>query len=183
MNTCDISRAYIRAAVAVLLAAFVGTMVLTGCGSAGQTYSPIAKTGTVAPAADFTIAVADTAPGSGTVAPGGTATYTVTLTAVNGFSSPVSLSVSGLPTGAEGTFSPNSVTPTAGGGASALSITTTAPGPGSLTGTIRSSSISITPSGTSTTFTVTGTGGFITHQATAILDVTQSTTTTAAGEN
>jgi hypothetical protein len=66
------------------------------------------------------------------VAPGTSGTSTVTLTAVNGYSSPVNLtcSVSGtgspLPACSTASFSPASpVTPTAGGAATTLTITTT----------------------------------------------------------
>jgi hypothetical protein len=43
---------------------------------------------------------------------GGTANYTVTLTRTNGFNSPVTLSVTGLPSGASATFAPNPATTT-----------------------------------------------------------------------
>jgi len=48
----------------------------------------------------------------------------VTLTDLNGYGSPVNLSVSGLPIGAVARFSPNPVTPATSGAASTLSITT-----------------------------------------------------------
>lgn len=50
--------------------------------------------------------------------------YDVTLTALNGHSSPVDLSVSGLPFGAVAMFSPNPIMPAANGAASTLSIMT-----------------------------------------------------------
>jgi hypothetical protein len=55
---------------------------------------------------DFTAALSPT---SDTVAPGQSATTTVTLTPANGFNQSVSLSCSGLPTGATCSFSPASV--------------------------------------------------------------------------
>jgi hypothetical protein len=51
---------------------------------------------------------------------GGTLSYTVTVTPMDGFVSPVSLSVSGLPSGATPTFSPNPATP---GGYATLTVT------------------------------------------------------------
>ncbi|HEY2547600.1 MAG TPA: hypothetical protein VGI46_16130, partial [Candidatus Acidoferrum sp.] len=72
--------------------------------------------------------------------------------ALSGFSGSVSLSVSGLPTGATGTFSPTSISP---GASSTLTVTT---------GTT-------TPAG-SPTVTVTGTSGTLSHTATVTLTVT-----------
>src|ERR671932_1919399 len=46
-------------------------------------------------------------PSSATVAPGGSADYTVTVSRTGGFSDPVTLSASGLPAGATATFTPN----------------------------------------------------------------------------
>ena len=74
----------------------------------------------------------------------GTTTYTVTITPSNGFSGPVSLSVSGLPAHVTGSFSPNPAT--------------------------SSSTLTITASGASFSnvkITVTGTSGTLTHSATA----------------
>ncbi|MCL5097332.1 MAG: hypothetical protein M1608_07360 [Candidatus Omnitrophica bacterium] len=56
---------------------------------------------------DFTVSVT---PGSRTVAPGGTAEYNVTITALNGFSGTVALGASGLPSGATASFSPTTIT-------------------------------------------------------------------------
>ncbi len=50
--------------------------------------------------------------------------YTITATALNGYSGDVDLSVTGLPRGAAGTFTPSPVTPTTGGATSTLDITT-----------------------------------------------------------
>lgn len=95
----------------------------------------------------FTMSVS---PASRNIAPGASTTYTVTVTARAGFTSPVSLAVSGLPTGATASFSPSSLP---GGGTSTLTVTTSAS----------------SPLGTST-LTVTGTGGG--HQATATASLT-----------
>jgi len=79
------------------------------------TYS--GKTGTsnafdvspVPPAPDFSISASPT---SRTITPGSSTTYSVTATSINGFSSSVSLSLSGLPSGATYSFSLASGTPT-----------------------------------------------------------------------
>ncbi len=93
---------------------------------------------------NFTLAIS---PASVTVPKaGGTATYTVTITRTNGFASPVTLSISSLPNGATGSFSPNPAT----GATSTLTLTVN----------------KSTKAGTYT-FTVTGTGGTLTRTATA----------------
>jgi hypothetical protein len=55
---------------------------------------------------DFSIAAS---PSSQTVSQGGNTTYTVSLTRLNGFTGAVSLTVSGLPSGATGSFSANPI--------------------------------------------------------------------------
>jgi len=70
---------------------------------------------------DFTINVAQSAL---TVTQGGSATVQVSASPSNGFASPVTFTVSGLPTGATFAFSPTSLTPAAGANASTtLTIT------------------------------------------------------------
>jgi len=101
------------------------------------------------PNPDFTISVT---PSSQSVLIGGSTTYTVSVTAVNGFSGSVNLAVTGLPTGATPSFSQ---TPIAVPGSSTLTVTM---GSGS--------------SASSQTLTVTGTSGSLTHSATATLNVT-----------
>ncbi len=93
---------------------------------------------------DFTISVS----GSGIPDSNGHAAYTVTVTAVNGFSGCVTFSVSGLPAGASSSsFNPASV---CGSGSSTVTVTES----------------SSTPSGTST-LTFTGTASTISHSTTA----------------
>jgi hypothetical protein len=105
----------------------------------------------------FTISVS---PASKSVAPGGSAQYTVTLASVYGFTGSVSLAASGLPSGATASFNPTSVSLAAGGqGSSTLTVTTT----GS------------TPVGTST-ITVQGTSGSVSQGATASFVVSSSST-------
>jgi uncharacterized protein (TIGR03118 family) len=81
-----------------------------------------AITATAAPAkGDFTVNVAQSAL---TVTQGGSATAQVSVSPSNGFASPVTFTVSGLPNGATFAFSPTSVTPAAGANASTtLTIT------------------------------------------------------------
>ncbi len=104
-------------------------------------------TATPTPAPDFSLAIN---PSSATVRRGGgTVSYTVTITPSNGFNSPVTLSVTGLPAGATGSFSPN---------------------PATSSSTLTVNVASSVNKGTYP-FTVTGTGGSpaVTHTATANL--------------
>src|SRR5262249_6415200 len=94
-------------------------------------------------------------PASQTVIQGNSTSYTATVTSLNGFTSATNLSVSGLPSGASASFSPNPVTPPSGGSASStMSVTT----------------LATTPAGTST-LTITGTSGATTHSTTVQLVV------------
>ncbi|MCP4543882.1 MAG: hypothetical protein GY832_42755, partial [Chloroflexi bacterium] len=97
---------------------------------------------------DFDISIT---PAVQTVTQGETTTYTVTLTAVGGFASPVTLSATGLPVGATADWSQNPATPDA----TVVLTVTTAP----------STSIS------DHLFTVTGMGGGQNHNAQATLTV------------
>ena len=125
---------------------------------AAGTY-PITITGTsgsLSHSATVTIVVSDfsisASPSSQTVVAGNSTTYTATVGSVNGFSSAVNLSVSGLPAGATAAFSPNPVTPV---GSSALTVnTTTGTAPGAYT------------------LTITGVSGGVSHSATVNLTVT-----------
>jgi len=99
-------------------------------------------------APDFTVGAS---PGTQTVSPDGSASYTVSVGAVNGFGGTVNLSVSGLPAGANGTFSAGSVS---GTGSSTLTVTT----------------VGVTAG--SSTLTITGTSGAVAHTATVNLTIT-----------
>ena len=106
-----------------------------------------------APAPDFSVSVL---PASQTVVAGSPAAYTVTVSALNGFNSAVTLTCDALtlPTGASCTFVPSSVTPGASAATSDLTITTSA----------------VTPVGTAAV-TVTGTSGSVSHDTPAGLTV------------
>jgi sugar lactone lactonase YvrE len=72
------------------------------------------------PPPDFTITAT---PSSQTVAPGASATYTVTIAATNGnFNNVVTLSATGLPTGANGAFAPTTITPGKSNGTSTFTV-------------------------------------------------------------
>jgi Zn-dependent metalloprotease len=108
---------------------------------------------------DFSISVS---PGSGSVAAGSAATTTVSTATTAGSAQTVSLTASGLPSGATATFTPASVT---SGSSSTLQIATSAS----------------TPSGTYP-ITVTGTGA-ATHTASYSLTVTGGTGGSCTGTN
>ena len=98
--------------------------------------------------ADFSLAMT---PASQSVAVGGSTSYTVTVTPLNGFTGTVKFGVSGLPSGVTGSFSPSSVT-----------------GSGSTTLTVK------VPTGTasgSSTLSVTATSGSLSHGGSATLSV------------
>jgi len=98
--------------------------------------------------ADFSLSAS---PASQSVVAGNNTSYSVTITPTNGFNAAVSLSVGGLPSGANGTFSPNNQVMTS----STLSVTTTtATTPGSYP------------------LTITGTSGTLTHTTSVTLTVT-----------
>ncbi|MFL6389136.1 MAG: beta strand repeat-containing protein [Terriglobales bacterium] len=98
---------------------------------------------------DFAVS---TVPASQTISAGSNATYTVSASALNGFSGTAALTVSsGLPSGASASFSPASV---AAGSTSTLTVTT----------------LSSTPGGTYT-LTISGSSGGVAHTTTAGLTV------------
>jgi xyloglucan-specific exo-beta-1,4-glucanase len=94
-------------------------------------------------------------PSSLTINRGASGTSTITITRLNGFTSSVALSASGLPAGVTASFSPGSTT----GGSSALTLTA-------------SSTATLGPA----TVTVTGAGGGLTRTATINLTVAQPQT-------
>lgn len=121
------------------------TVTVTGTAS-GLTHTTNAGLTVNPPAPDFSLSGS---PAGQTVTAGAGTSYTVTITPSGGFTGSVSLSVSGLPSGATGSFTPNPAT-----SSSTLNITTS----------------SSTPAGTSTV-TITGTSGSLTHTTTVSLTV------------
>jgi len=88
---------------------------------------------------DFAIAAS---PGSQTVVRGSSTTYTVSTQATAGAARPVSLSVSGLPAGATGSFDPASVS---AGGTSVLTVSTTTATPAGTVGLVITGSYTSPP--------------------------------------
>jgi len=101
---------------------------------------------TAPPRPDFSLSAS---PASRTVNQGQSTSWPVTVSGINGFTSSVSLSVSGVPSGASASFSANPVSP---GGSATLTVSTTS-----------------TASTGSFTLTVTGTGGGLTRSASVAL--------------
>jgi VCBS repeat-containing protein len=99
-------------------------------------------------APDFTISAS---PSSISILPGGCAVYTMTTTALNGFTGTISLSQSGVPSGSTAIFSPLSIN---GAGSSMLTVCTAG----------------ATPAG-SYTITITGISGSVIHSTAVILVV------------
>lgn len=99
--------------------------------------------------------VADS-PSSTTLAPGATATVTVTTSKINSSTQTITLSVSGLPSGVTGSFSPASVT---AGGSSTLTLTASSTASGTGTATITGSSGSTTHTATESVTVSSGSGG------------------------
>ena len=101
---------------------------------------------------DFSI---DASPARQAVSAGGSASYTVTVTPSGGFTGLVALAVTGLPTGASGSFTPTPLSVTSStSDSSILSVTTS----------------STTPQ-TNYALTVTATSGSLTHTKTVVLRV------------
>jgi uncharacterized membrane protein len=95
-----------------------GSYPLTVTGSDGTLTHTVSVTLVVTPAGDFTLAAT---PASQTINPGENTGFGFTITSVNGFTGVVNLSVSGLPAGASGAFTPSSIT---GAGTANLAVTT-----------------------------------------------------------
>jgi len=101
---------------------------------AGNWWKPIYN---APPPPDFTLS---STPASSTVVSGGSTSYTSTVTAVNGFNSSVSFSVTGVPGGATASFSPTSVT---GSGSTTLTVNSGSAAAGSYTLLIKGTSGSL----------------------------------------
>jgi FIMAH domain len=111
---------------------------------------------------DFSL---ESGPFSTTIVNGETATYDLLATLLSGSPTSVSMSASGLPTGATPTFSPPSITPTIDGASGSLQVATSAAGP---VGTF--------------TITMQGTGGSVTATATSLLRIYDYTVTVAPSD-
>jgi len=121
------------------------TVTGTGGGQTHTTTVTLVVTATSSP--NFSISAS---PSSQTVTAGNGTSYTATVTPSGGFTGSVTFSASGLPSGANATFSPNPVS--GGSGNSTMSVTTS----------------SSTPAGTYT-LTITGASGGIAHSTTVSL--------------
>jgi hypothetical protein len=128
------------------------TVTITGTSGSLTHTATVSLTVTQQTVPDFTVALS---PSSQTVNSGNSTSYTATVSPLNGFNGPVTLSASGLPAGATATFNPATVS---GSGSSTLTVSTS----------------SSTPAGDST-LTVTGTSGTLVNSATATLTVTSVT--------
>ncbi len=143
-------------------AAVAGYDLVTGLGSpaAASLVPALTSWSATPPSPDFALSVS---PSSTTVSPSvGAATYTVTVTALNGFSGTV-----GLTAAAAGA--------TTGLGSSSLTVGGTSPTSATTTLTIADSTVGTYSSTVTGTFT--GTSPALTHQATATLVVANSPTT------
>ncbi len=134
-----------------------GTFTLTATGSGGGVTHAATFNLVVSQTPDFRI---DVGSPSQSVLQGQTASYSLSIVGLNGFNSQVSLTVSGLPSGANGVFSTPSASPNF-----QSTLTVTLP--------------SNTPTG-SYTLTVTGTGGGLTRVANLVLTVTQAAVTSSS---
>src|SRR3984885_6580063 len=131
-----------------------GSYSLTITGTSGSLTSTTNVTLNVTGPASFTLLAT---PSSQTVNPGGGTSYSVSTSAVNGFTGTISLSVSGLPANATGTFNPTSVSV---GGSATLTITTASSTPtGSSTLTIKGAGSSLTNTTTATLIVMSSSGG------------------------
>ena len=124
-----------------------GTYPLTITGTNGSLTRTTGVTLVVKPSTFFTLGVS---PGSQTVAQGAATSYAISITPTGGFTGSVTLAVSGLPSGAAGSFTPN-------------------PAPGT-TSTLNVTTVASTPVGTYP-LNITGTSGSLTDTTSATLVV------------
>jgi uncharacterized protein (TIGR03437 family) len=127
--------------------ATAGTAAFTVAGTSGTTTRSGTAALVVGPGLDFSLSAS---PASQSVSPGSTATYTVTIAAIGGFNSAVSLACTGLPAGVSCAFSANPAMP----GTGTLTVST----PASM-------------SSRNLSFTVGGTSGSLSHSTAVTLTV------------
>jgi uncharacterized protein (TIGR03118 family) len=106
----------------------INTMYITaGLANEGHgLFSAITANTTPAPTADFSVGAS---PASMTISAGQPASFTVTISGLNGFNSAVALSCSGQPVNSTCNFSPASVTPASGGTATSILMISTSSNP------------------------------------------------------
>lgn len=167
--------------------ALTGYDLATGLGSPkGQALIDALAPPSTAPGFVFTVPTT-----SVSLAPGGTHSYTITTTAVNGFNSPIVLSASGQPAGVTVTFSPASIA-APGSGSSTMTVGVapdTQTGIYPLTviatggGMIHTSSVSLTVTGAGFTLFSSITTGAVSQGGSGLLIPATITTRVFAGFN
>jgi len=150
------------------------SLKITGVGTDSASITHSTTVTLVVASPNFSLSVS---PSSQTVKGAGTTSYTVTLAATNGYSSAVTLSATGLPTGGVASFSANPVTPSASGTSSVLTVTTSATTPA---GTY---ALTVTGTGTdstthSSTVTLVVKGDYVLVASSSALSVTKASSTT-----
>jgi len=130
LAACGLGTAGLKAALLDNTDLVPGLAGFTATGGRLDAGSVLAACRAAAPAPDFSVTAS---PASVSVKRGKTASYTVTVAAQNGFSSPVALAVGGYPPGATVVLKPSSVT---GSGTATLSVKTTGAAKGTYTLTI-----------------------------------------------
>ena len=119
---------------------------------------------------DFTLTAA---PASRTIGPGGTASYTVTVAPLAGFSGSIALSAGGLPAGASAVFVPAIIV--GGSGSATLTISTTAATPAGIS--------SLTVTGTSDALTRSTSVSLVVETPDYLVFATPSSRTLAPGDS
>jgi hypothetical protein len=133
---------------------YVTTLTVTDNAGLTDPHPPTVAITVTAPP-DFSLA---SSPGTQLITPGGSTTYTSTVTANNGFTGNVTFSVTGLPTGASAAFNPASVTSS---GSTTMTVSTTA---ATATGTYP--------------LTITAASGTLSHTSAVSLTINQNGGTT-----
>lgn len=140
-------------------AAVTSTLVVTTSASTptgSDAFTVTGTSGSTKHALDLTVVVSSSppaiavsvTPATVTVAPGSTATYSVSVTRVNGYSGAVTLSTTGtLPAGVQATLTPSTLPASSASGTSTLQVTTSSGTPdGTTTIGVAASGSGVTPS-------------------------------------